>query len=213
MILNQGVVGISELFITNTTYAYLSMKNGDPFSKQFGGPTGNDPDFFLLTIKKYLNGVLSSDSVNFYLADFRFEDNSQDYIVNTWESVDLSGLGEADSLYFALSSSDVGAFGMNTPAYFCIDNVTASSIFLSTASPQLKLFDVYPNPSADYITVNRIAAEVLELDIYDTLGRLVFSESVIKDQQQIDLTDLFSGSYVIKLTSKGGSQSKMLIKN
>ena len=28
-----------------------------------------------------------------------------------------------DSVQFKLVSSDVGQFGMNTPAYFCLDNV------------------------------------------------------------------------------------------
>ncbi|MEZ4953573.1 MAG: DUF4465 domain-containing protein [Saprospiraceae bacterium] len=32
-------------------------------------------------------------------------------------------LGHVDSL-FTLSSSDAGVFGMNTPAYFCLDNLT-----------------------------------------------------------------------------------------
>ena len=35
-----------SLRVTNTTYAALSMTNGDGFSKKFGGVSGNDPDFF-----------------------------------------------------------------------------------------------------------------------------------------------------------------------
>jgi hypothetical protein len=62
--------------------------------------------------------------VHFYLADYRFEDNAEDYIVKTWEWFDLSSLGRADSLMCTLGSSDTGMFGMNTPAYFCVDNLT-----------------------------------------------------------------------------------------
>lgn len=36
--------------ITNTTYAALSILNGDQFAKKFGGASGNDPDFFLFNI-------------------------------------------------------------------------------------------------------------------------------------------------------------------
>jgi hypothetical protein len=32
------------------TYAALSMRDGDGFAKQFGGASGDDPDYFLLTI-------------------------------------------------------------------------------------------------------------------------------------------------------------------
>jgi hypothetical protein len=109
--------------VTNTTYAGLSMEQGDSFAKKFGGASGNDPDYFLLTIKGYASGV-ETGTVNFYLADFRSSDNSQDYIVKDWESVNLSALGEVDQIQFSLSSSDNGSFGMNTPSYFAIDNLS-----------------------------------------------------------------------------------------
>ncbi|MDB6080558.1 MAG: hypothetical protein JWO82_4305 [Akkermansiaceae bacterium] len=111
--------------ITNTTYAGLSMQNGDSFAKKFGGVSGNDADYFLLTIQGYAGGIATGAAVNFYLADFRFADNSQDYIVKDWTNVDLSPLGQVDEIRFSLSSSDNGNFGMNTPAYFAIDNLTS----------------------------------------------------------------------------------------
>ena len=61
-----------------------------------------------------------------YLADYRFADNSLDYILDTWTFVDLKPLGEVATLEFALSSSDTGDFGMNTPAYFCLDTLITS---------------------------------------------------------------------------------------
>jgi len=62
--------------------------------------------------------------VEFYLADFQFTDNAFDYILDGWTWVDLSSLGSAvKTLEFALSSSDTGMWGMNTPAYFALDNL------------------------------------------------------------------------------------------
>jgi len=49
---------VNGLFLTNSTYAYLSMRDGDAFAKRFGGETGDDPDFFKVTIKKYLEGAI-----------------------------------------------------------------------------------------------------------------------------------------------------------
>ena len=114
---------LDGMFVTNTTYAYLSMLNGDAFSKKFGGATGDDEDWFLLTISGELGGA-PVGTVEFYLADFRFGDNGLDYIVDDWTWVDLSSLGNVDALTFELASTDNGAFGMNTPAYFAVDNVT-----------------------------------------------------------------------------------------
>ena len=140
---------VDGMYITNSTYAALSMLNGDMFTKKFGGETGDDPDYFLLTVKKYLGGELSTDSVDFYLADYRFEDNSQDYIVEEWTYLDLSSLGNADSLQFTLSSTDNGQFGMNTPAYFCIDNFTTADMVSNTEALPAGSAAVFPNPATE----------------------------------------------------------------
>jgi Domain of unknown function (DUF4465) len=120
-----GVVG--GLYVTNTSYAYYSMLNGDAFAKKFGGETGSDPDWFVLTITgKNADGVVTG-SVDFYLADYRSADSSNDYIVDRWEYVDLISLGKVKSLEFTLNSSDVGDWGMNTPASFAIDTIVEPS--------------------------------------------------------------------------------------
>jgi hypothetical protein len=119
-----NTAGVVEgLYVTNNNYAYYSMLNGDAFAKKFGGSGGDDQDWFLLTIRGKDVEESATGTIDFYLADYRFADNSQDYIVKTWEYVDLSSLGEVKSLEFSLSSSDVGEWGMNTPAYFALDTI------------------------------------------------------------------------------------------
>ncbi|MFA6173089.1 MAG: DUF4465 domain-containing protein [Kiritimatiellales bacterium] len=119
-----SAVTVNGFFANNTTYAALDMLNGSGFSKQF---TTND--WFKLTIEGFDSGSASLGTVDFNLADFSgYTDgaNRQDYIVTNWMWVDLTVLGNnVSSLKFSLSSSDSGAFGMNTPAYFAIDNVQA----------------------------------------------------------------------------------------
>lgn len=116
-----GIVG--GLYVTNNNYAYYSMLNGDMYAKKFGGVSGDEADWFMLTITGRDVDGAATGSVDFYLADYRFEDNSQDYIVNAWQYVDLTSLGMVKNLEFNLNSSDVGAFGMNTPACFAMDSV------------------------------------------------------------------------------------------
>ncbi|MBU1517814.1 MAG: DUF4465 domain-containing protein [Planctomycetes bacterium] len=118
---NASIVG--GIYVTNTTYAALDMLYGSGFSKKFGGADGSDEDWFKLTITGKDVSELITDTVDFYLADYRFADNGNDYIVDSWEYVDLSLLGVVKTLEFSLSSSDVGEDGMNTPAYFAMDTV------------------------------------------------------------------------------------------
>ncbi len=117
-----GVVPLS-IEVTNNTFAALSMLAGDGFSKKFGGPTGNDPDWFRLRIVGLDQTEVVIGEVTTYLADYRFADNADDFVVDHWTTVELSSLAGATSLQIRLASSDIGPFGMNTPAYVAIDNL------------------------------------------------------------------------------------------
>ena len=120
-------MAVAGAYVTNTTYAALSMRDGDTFAKKFGGLTGDDPDY--LRIRAFgvdsLGNVLSN-TAEFYLSDYRSADNSQDYIVNDWRAFDLSALTGASAIYFNLETTDVGAFGSNTPMFFAIDDIQLS---------------------------------------------------------------------------------------
>lgn len=112
--------------ITNTTFAYLAMRDGDDVSKKFGGASGADQDWFLLSIYGITAQKQRVGPVEVYLADFRGP-SAEDYILAEWTWVDLSGLGAVVGLQFELSSSDTGDYGMNTPAYFALDNLTRTA--------------------------------------------------------------------------------------
>lgn len=135
---------VTGAWFTNATYAALSMRDGDSFAKKFGGASGNDADYLLLTITGVGASGQSTGSVDFYLADFRFADNNLDYIVQPWTFVDLSSLGTVSKLNFKLSSSDNGTFGMNTPAYFAMDSLTTAA--------------AVPEPSAMLMVLAGVAA-------------------------------------------------------
>lgn len=119
---------VSTGYFTNTTYAALSMLQGDGFAKKFGGASGTDPDFLKLTVLGRDAADVQTGSVDFYLADYRFENSADDYVVNQWRALDLSSLGAVSKLAFSMSSSDNGPFGMNTPAYFALDDLSVTPV-------------------------------------------------------------------------------------
>ena len=104
---------VPGFFINNTAYAVTSMVNGDSFAKAFG-----KDDWFKLTCIGVKGGAQVATK-DFYLAQ------NGEYVVG-WTYVDLSELGEIDGLTFEMSSSDTGTYGMNTPAYFAMDNFGAA---------------------------------------------------------------------------------------
>ncbi len=202
---------ISGLYITNNTYTHHSMRDGDSFAKRFGGEIGDDPDFLLLTIKAYSEGELSADSVDFYLADYRFEDNTEDYLVDTWEWIDLSGLGAVDSLLFLLTSSDVNDFGMNTPAYFCADNITTSPV-TSVENLEIAKLTIYPNPVSEVVFVERATATPLQLTLRDLSGVALHQERFSEQQTRVHIKHLPKGIYFLELREGQGVQTRAIIK-
>lgn len=121
-------VRVLGAYVTNTTYTALSMRDGDGFAKRFGGPTGDDADFLKLTIVGRDSVGAETGSVEVYLADYRFANRGEDYILSTWRQTDLSALGVVSSLKFSMSSSDAGPFGMNTPSYFALDDLSVTAV-------------------------------------------------------------------------------------
>ena len=118
---------ITGCYVTNNLWAYQSIVNGDNTATPFGGTSGNDPDWFkLIATGKNTNGQ-TVGTLEFYLADYRFENNDEDYVLNTWEWFDLSPLGAVASISFSLESTKGNQYGMLTPAYFCIDNFNGTA--------------------------------------------------------------------------------------
>lgn len=214
---NGNALNLSGTYITNTTYAYLSMRDGDAYAKQFGDTTDANgtvdgtqgEDWFLLTIYGLgMDSTKTGDSVNFYLADYRFSDNNLDYIVDAWEYVDLSSLGTVYGLDFKLSSSDVGMWGMNTPAYFAMDNLSGGYANVNSfTTPEIT---VYPNPSNGQFYINSKA--VFQMTVMDLNGKVILNKQTKGYTELIDLSAFENGLYIINLKNENTCVSKRVLK-
>jgi hypothetical protein len=110
---------LKSISVNNSTYAALAMKRGNDFARAF-----EENDWFKLSIHGYDKDGSPTDTIHYYLADYRFENKNRRYIVSSWNTVDLQKLGRVNSIEFRLSSSDdEGNYGFNTPLYFCIDDI------------------------------------------------------------------------------------------
>lgn len=202
---------VSGLYVTNSTYAYLSMKNGDDFSKKFGGANGNDEDYLILTIKGYTSDNRETGKVEFFLADFMYSIASNDYILDTWKWVGLKQLGRISKLEFSLRSSDNGAWGMNTPGYFCIDNLNHEVLTSDPAVLQNQA-SVFPNPFFDQLTVSGLKSTA-GIVITDLSGKKVAEyQNVANNQHLNNLENLKAGVYLMKITEGMNQFTTKLIK-
>lgn len=212
-------VKIDSMKITNTTYAAISMRDGDMFAKQFGSINGadgqpdgtNGKDFFKLWIFGLDSNGVATDSLSFFLADFTSNNTSDHYILDTWKNVSLGSLGEIYALSFELESSDNGQYGMNTPAYFALDNLAYTPEVISTVSVKdiaQTEFSVYPNPFASELNVKGGNGN---LTITDVTGKVVYTASHLS-QSTLDLSFLNQGMYVISMNANGVISTKLIKK-
>lgn len=206
------------VMVTNTTYAYFAMLNGDSFSKPFGADTNaqgiidgtNGEDWFLLTIYGLAaDSSRTGDSINFYLADYRFSNDADDYIINEWTLVDLSQIQPIYGIEFELSSSDTsGGFGMNTPAYFALDNFGFYDGINEITTSELV---IYPNPTNGILNV--LVESGTLVSVFDSNGKLVLEQTASDEDLILDLSAFENGIYFFQTISDGLVSTQKVIKN
>ena len=110
-----------SVYVNNSCYTYYTMRDGDNWTRKF-----EQGDYLeLIAHGVHADGTESETSIR--LADCVGDDASK-WFVSEWTKFDLSALGEVTDVYFTTNSTDVGQWGMNTPAFFCIDWFAAETM-------------------------------------------------------------------------------------
>jgi hypothetical protein len=213
---NDATVRIDSFELTNTTYAYLSMRDGDGYGKEFGSiydadgnvDATNGEDYFIVRVFGQNHDQTEIDSLDFYLADYRFADSTQDYIVDDWNTIDLTGFSfPVASVRFTFASSDTNSWGIKTPAYIAIDNVSTQTV--GGLNTQLAAeYSMYPNPVQDVLTINGGQGEIR---ITNAFGQIILEKSH-HEMTEINVQDLASGVYFVTLIDDTGIRTKQFIK-
>lgn len=108
--------GIARRIITldysPTTYVLSVEKNGNDFARALNKPT----DFLKVVATGYL-GETATGKVDLWLTQ-------NGVVLDGWKGASLSSLGLVNKVTFTFEGSDTGQWGLNTPTYFAIDNIT-----------------------------------------------------------------------------------------
>lgn len=211
---NQEGEVIKGMYVTNNTYAVSSMENGDSFTKKFGGANGTDPDWFKLQVFGYDKNGEKTDSVEFYLADYRSDKAEEDYIVKDWRYIDFKALGKVSELGFKLSSSDNGSYGMNTPAYFCFDDLNTVKTGVENNFVENKTIEVYPNPALDYVFI-KTNFKVNRIEVIGGNGQVVsrtLPKTTTNETYELNINNLPSGVYLIRIVGEKETLIRKIVK-
>lgn len=169
------------VYVNLNSYPYYSLECGDSFARAF-----TNGDRFTLTV----HGVAADESEKSVEVLLASCDNGDLTINRGWKYVDLSELGEVNEIYFSLKSTDAGAYGDNTPSYFCLDKlmvkpVEGASVSAVGAESELSY-------DGARLTVTTGGAEFAA--VYDVAGRMVMSS----EAPEFSVASLPAGVYVVK---------------
>ncbi|MDY6292909.1 MAG: DUF4465 domain-containing protein [Bacteroidales bacterium] len=108
---------LQGVYVSNSAYSFNGMANGDGIARAF-----KQDDWFKLTAVGFDANNTETARVDFYLADYRSTNSLDHYILDTWQWMDLRPLGKVAKVRFLLDGTDKGNYGLNTAAYFVMDD-------------------------------------------------------------------------------------------
>ena len=84
---------------------------------------------------------------------------------------------------------------------------------LSISEARLLAFEMYPNPAADIVNIQLPSGtSEAQVGIFDYTGRLVSSQKVTASDQKVNVNDLATGMYMIRVTSQDKIGAQRFIK-
>ncbi len=171
-----------SVYINLNSYTFYSVLLGDGYARAF-----TNGDQLTLTI----HGVAADETETTVDVSMASCSNGDLTTARGWKYVDLSSLGTVNELYFTISTTDSGAYGANTPLYFCLDKLCVQPSAGSSAS-MMAAYEASISYDRASKTVSISGADFAA--VYDTLGAKVMQS----DSKSFSLAMLPAGVYVVK---------------
>ncbi|PKP24140.1 MAG: hypothetical protein CVU03_13545, partial [Bacteroidetes bacterium HGW-Bacteroidetes-2] len=89
--------------------------------------------------------------------------------------------------------------------------VDLSNAILSTSDNTIEGFTFYPNPTSDVLNV-KANSTIDTITIYNTLGQQILNKTIGATTSQLNVSNLTTGVYLIKVISEGQTGTYRLIK-
>lgn len=117
--------------------------------------------------------------------------------------IEVTGRTPGEVLYYRVWEYGNNAFGQV--------KVSAYDASLSTASFDMNGFAAYPNPVKDVLNLSYTRA-ISNVSVHNLLGQQIMTKSINATQSKIDLSNLSSGTYLVKVTVDNLMQTIKIVK-
>lgn len=122
------------------------------------------------------------------------------------------------TINFILKSGVANQFAYQGYSRAVVDDlniIQVGNINLTEFSQNNPTFDLFPNPTADFVTIRmHSASSGVDIEIVDVFGKVVQSRRYdsIEDSVRIDIRNIEPGIYFIKVLSKGEISTQRVLK-
>ena len=90
--------------------------------------------------------------------------------------------------------------------------ITAQTTNVGIENYLLNSISLYPNPAKEYIDVRVDELNVTNMEVYDVYGKLINTVNVIDNPTRINVSNLASGMYFVRVTTEAGVATKSFVK-
>ena len=132
---HAGPAVIPGTFVTNTAWVKEVTQKGTGMGDEPHKPF-HKGDYLLLIA----SNSAGTRKLEFPLVDYRSNNPAERYVIDSWQWLDLSALGETESVIFSMKGTRVNEDGTTIPAFFCLDDfgseMPAKEIAAHSIEPQ-----------------------------------------------------------------------------
>lgn len=98
-----------------------------------------------------------------------------------------------------------------TSSFGQVEDYTLNITALAVSDVSKTQVKVYPNPVVDILNVEA-ASKVSTVQVFDLTGKVVSSHALSAVKNQVDLSKLAPGVYVVNIQTENGTQSVKIVK-
>ncbi|MFY0629366.1 MAG: T9SS type A sorting domain-containing protein [Flavobacteriaceae bacterium] len=102
----------------------------------------------------------------------------------------------------------------NTSSIHASRGAMAAAVTLGVRERELLSFNMFPNPASEEVNIQLpTGTPEAKVSVFDYVGRLVSSQTVTTSNPKVDVTDLSSGMYLIRVTTSDKVGAQRFIKS
>lgn len=148
------------------------------------------------------------------------QQNTDETILQQWEALlsgDIPAQKDGDMVVGPL----LGNNRWNQTKYYndlCPEDASGNAAYGGPELPDaigehcLETLNVYPNPSNGIVHISAESQPVSELQVFDIFGKMLFHKSVGEREFSVDLSNYSAGTYILRLVTDKGVETRKIVK-